>query len=87
MRTLAYLAFAAGLPCAAFAQSDFNWSGSLSPGQTLEIKGVNGSIHAELAAGVLIEVSARKTAKRSDPNSVRIDVAPAPPGLPSARCT
>jgi hypothetical protein len=81
MRILAYLAFAAGLPCAAIAQSDFNWSGTLSPGQTLEIKGVNGSIHAELAAGVLIEVSARKTARRSDPNSVRIDVAPSAAGL------
>ena len=81
MRNIARIAFAAVLPWAAFAQSDFNWSGTLSPGQTLEIKGVNGSIHAELASGVLIEVSARKTAKRSDPNSVRIEVAPSANGM------
>ena len=81
MRTIAHIAFAAVLPWAAFAQSDFNWSGTLSPGQTLEIKGVNGSIHAELASGVLIEVSARKTAKRSDPNSVRIEAAPSANGM------
>src|ERR1700682_2122139 len=81
MRTIARIAFAAALPWAAFAQSDFNWSGTLSPGQTLEIKGVNGSIHAELASGVLIEVSARKTAKRSDPNSVRVEASPNANGM------
>lgn len=81
MGTIARIAFTAVLPWAAFAQSDFNWSGTLSPGQTLEIKGVNGSIHAELASGVLIEVSARKTAKRSDPNSVRIEAAPSANGM------
>jgi hypothetical protein len=81
MRTIARIAFAAVLPWAVFAQSDFNWSGTLSPGQTLEIKGVNGSIHAELASGVLIEVSARRTAKRSDPNSVRIETVPSANGM------
>ena len=81
MRQFAMLAVAAVLPWAAFAQSDFNWSGTLSPGQTLEIKGVNGSIRAELAAGNMIEVSARKTANRSDPASVRIEVVPSADGI------
>ena len=81
MRQFAVLAIATALPFAAFAQSDFNWSGSLSPGQTLEIKGINGSIRAELAPGNVIEVSARKTAHRSDPSSVRIEVVPSADGV------
>src|SRR5437667_12839129 len=82
MRPITLIVVAAALPWTAFAfQSDFNWSGTLSPGQTLEIKGVNGFIHAELAAGNIIEVSARKTANRSDPNSVRIEVVPGADGV------
>lgn len=81
MRQFAMLAVAAVLPWTAFAQADFNWSGTLNPGQTLEIKGVNGSIRAEFAAGNMIEVSARKTANRSDPASVRIEVVPSANGI------
>lgn len=70
------------LPWTACAfQSDFHWSGTLNPGQTLEIKGVSGSIHAELGAGNMIEVSALKTAKRSDPASVRVEVMPSAAGI------
>jgi hypothetical protein len=74
MRHLSLAVVLAAVPWIACAQSDFNWNGTLSPGQTLEIKGVNGSIRAELASGPMIEVSARKTATKSDPASVRIDV-------------
>lgn len=82
MRGLTIMAVAAALPWTAFAfQADFNWTGTLNPGQTLEIKGVNGSIRAELAAGNVIEVAAHKTANRSDPNSVRIDVVPSADGI------
>lgn len=82
MRHLTLIAVAAALPWTAFGfQADFNWSGTLSPGQTLEIKGVNGSIRAELAAGNIIEVTARKTATRSDPSSVRIEVVPSADGV------
>ncbi|MGA2599429.1 MAG: DUF4097 family beta strand repeat-containing protein [Bryobacteraceae bacterium] len=79
MRYLAVIAIA--LPWTAFAQADFNWTGTLSPGQTLEIKGVSGSIHAELASGSVIEVTAHKTAHHSDPNSVRIEVVPSSEGV------
>jgi len=82
MRHVTLIVVAAALPWTAFGfQADFNWSGTLSPGQTLEIKGVNGSIRAELAAGNIIEVSARKTANRSDPSSVRIEVVPSADGV------
>jgi Putative adhesin len=65
------------LPFAAYAvEADFHWTGTLPPGQALEIKGVNGSIRAELANGATIEVSARKTANHSDPSSVRVEVVP-----------
>lgn len=81
MRHSILLAVFAAAPCIAWAQADFNWTGTLSPGQTLTIKGVNGSIHAELASGPGIEVSAHKTARRSDPASVRIEVAPTSDGV------
>lgn len=82
MYRFAVVALFAALPWTASAfQSDFNWTGTLSPGQKLEIKGVNGSIRAELAPGPAIEVTARKTANRSDPASVRIEVVPGSEGV------
>ncbi len=81
MRHLFSFALAAALPMAAFAQSDFNWSGALSPGQTLQIKNVNGSIRAEPATGNMIEVSAHKSANRSDPAGVRIEVVSSSDGI------
>ena len=77
MRSLAVAVLALSLPfTAAAVEGDFHWTGNLAPGQTLEIKGVNGGIRAELASGSTIEVSGRKTANRSDPNSVRVEVVP-----------
>jgi len=64
---------------------DFEWSGTLSAGQTLWIKGVNGSIHAEPSNGREIEVTAIKTARRSDPSLVRIEVSKSDDGI--AICT
>ena len=81
MRHFIAIAILAALPALAAAQSDFNWTGTLSPGQTLEIKGVNGSIHAELANGQTISVSATKTAEKSDPASVQIEVVPSSEGV------
>ena len=58
------------------AEEKFEWRGAVAPGQTLEIKGINGPVRAELANGAEIEVQARKTGQRSDPSTVRIDVVP-----------
>ena len=52
----------------------FHWSGRLAAGRTLEVKGINGQIRAELASGEEAEVDARRTARRSDPNQVMIEV-------------
>lgn len=53
---------------------DFEWAGRLREGSTIEIKGVNGSIVAAATNGEEVGVSAVKSARRSDPDEVRIEV-------------
>jgi len=85
MRKLAYcslaLLAAALLGVAPAAAQDFRWTGSLAPGKRLEVKGVSGDIRATLATGSQIEVTARKTGRRSDPDEVRIEVVPFEDGV------
>jgi hypothetical protein len=79
MRVPAYaiaVALVLGRSSVATAQSDFQWRGQLGPGQTLEIKGINGDIHAAAATSVDAEVTATKSARRSNPADVRIEVVP-----------
>lgn len=64
------------LAAPAAAQSDFQWRGQLAAGQSIEIKGINGSVHATRATSGEVEVTAHKTARRSNPADVRIDVVP-----------
>ncbi len=72
-----FIAVAAVLPYTALAvEGDFHWTGKLNPGQTLEIKGVNGGIQADLAPGAEVRVDARKSAKRSDIKTVTVQVVP-----------
>jgi hypothetical protein len=52
----------------------FRWSGRLDAGQTLRVSGINGSIHAELAAGKDVVVEAEKWGGHSDPERVKIEV-------------
>lgn len=52
----------------------FEWKGTILQGSAIEIKGVNGDITAEPAAGGEVQVTAVRTARRNDPNSVRIEV-------------
>jgi len=54
----------------------FNWSGIVAPGQTVEIRNINGTVRADAAAGTQVEVSAVKTGNRNDPRDVRIEVVP-----------
>ncbi len=68
----AMLATLAAGPAA--AQDDFQWRGTLRPGQTIEIRGVNGPIQAVLSNDDAVRVQATRTARRSDPESVRIEV-------------
>lgn len=66
------LAALVALAGGAAAAEEFRWEGALGAGQTLEIKGVNGSIEA--TAGDAVLVTAEKRARRSDPDTVRIEV-------------
>ena len=53
---------------------EFEWSGRIAPGKSIEIKGVNGGIFVEAGTGSEVEVTARKRARRSDPDAVTIEV-------------
>lgn len=65
----------------ATAQSDWNWNGTLRPGQTIEIKGVNGSIRAVSVPGGEVRVVAAKHARRDDPDDVRMEVVTSSRGI------
>lgn len=58
------------------AAADFQWRGNVLQGNAIEIKGVNGDITAEAAAGSEVDVTAVRKGRRSDPDSVRIEVVP-----------
>src|SRR5258708_511693 len=69
----ASVVIAAGLAAPAAAQSDFQWHGLVLSGQSIEIKGINGEIRA-VAGSDDAQVTASKTARRSNPADVRIEV-------------
>ena len=54
--------------------ADFQWRGTVLQGGAVEIKGVNGDVTAQAGTGSEVEVTAVKKARRSDPESVRIEV-------------
>jgi hypothetical protein len=59
----------------AAAQTDFEWTGQLAPGQQIEVIGVNGSIHASASPGANVVVTAVKTAgNRGNPSEVRVEM-------------
>lgn len=80
------------------AQTDFEWTGQLAPGQSIEIVGVNGSIRGSAAPSGNVLVTAVKTARRSNPAEVRIEtvahaggvtvcvIYPSPPGEGANEC-
>ena len=52
---------------------DFRWTGIISEGKSIEIKGISGSISAEPASGKQVEVVATKSARRSDMDEVKVE--------------
>ena len=58
------------------AQSGFQWHGRLAAGQTIEVKGINGDVRAMGSSSADVEVSAARSARRSNPDDVRIEVVP-----------
>ncbi len=75
------LLVAAPLVAAPVTAQDFHWNGRLAAGKRLEIRGVNGSIRAMATTGDEIDVTARKTSRRSDPAEVEIKVVPSEDGV------
>jgi hypothetical protein len=65
----------------AAAQTPFEWRGPLASGQAIEIKGINGSVRATGSASADVEVTAIRSARRSNPDDVRIEVVPHAGGL------
>lgn len=74
IRAIVILLVAIGALAPLARPSDFTWHGQLAPGQSIEIKGVNGAIRAERASSTEVSVEAIKTARHSDPNSVTVQV-------------
>jgi hypothetical protein len=58
----------------ALAQDTWTWRKALPAGRVIEIKGINGEISATAASGNEVEVLAKKSAKRSDPDDVKMEV-------------
>jgi hypothetical protein len=63
-------------PSRAAAQTDFQWHSRLASGQTIEIKGINGDVRATASSSGEVEVTAARSARRSNPADVRIEVVP-----------
>jgi putative adhesin len=72
---LVSVAILAGAAPAA-AQADFQWHGRVNAGQAVEIRGINGDVRATASSTGEVEVTAARTARRSNPADVRIEVVP-----------
>jgi hypothetical protein len=75
------LAAVSGGPSKPVLIDDFQWKHVLAAGKTIEIVGVNGAIDASGTGGREVEVLAVKKGRRSDPESVRIEVVEHPDGV------
>ncbi len=53
---------------------EFRWNGRIASGRTIEIKNINGNIHAEPSSNNEVEVMANKQGRRSNPDEVQIKV-------------
>lgn len=68
-------AMVAASAAGAAAQSpNFEWQGKVAAGKTLEIRGVNGYIRAKSSRDDAVHVTADRHGRRSEPESVRIEV-------------
>jgi len=73
MASVAATVMALAVPMAA-AEQEFDWSGAVARGQTVEVKGVNGGIDARGTGGDQVTLHAVKKGRKSDPREVQIEV-------------
>ena len=71
---VAYAALAMAMVAGPAGAQTWNWNGAVAAGKRLEIKGVNGDVVATPASGNQVEIVAHKSARRSDPEDVKIQV-------------
>ena len=69
---LAVLATCLGWASPAQSQDEFQWSGALSSGDILRIKGISGDVRATLSSGSTVRVEARKRGRDRDFDDVRV---------------
>jgi len=74
------LNLAVALVLSAAGVHEFEWSGKLAAGQSVEVKGVNGTIRAH-GAGESVSVTAHKHGRRDDPAQVEVRVVPHAAGV------
>lgn len=81
MRSLLIATLVSAAAAVSVQAQDFNWHGRLAAGKRLEVKGVNGDVRAVLASGAEAVVNAKKHARRSDPDDVKIEVVESDDGI------
>ena len=64
------------------AQQDFQWHGQLTSGQTLEIKGINGDVHAGPSSTTDAAVTAVKTSRTGNPADGGVTICAVYPDVP-----
>jgi len=58
----------------AVGNDTFHWSGKVPPGQLIEVRGINGNIHAEPATGTNVDVIAYKNGEQVDMSNIEVRV-------------
>jgi len=66
---------------AATSADTFHWSGHVAAGQRIEVRGINGSIHAQPASGQSVDVIAYKSGREIDPAAIGVQVVESDSGV------
>jgi hypothetical protein len=72
--TISALALLLATSAGASTTDEFRWSGPVAAGKTVEIRNINGAIHAEASTNGALEVVAIKSSRHQDPSAVKIQV-------------
>ena len=59
---------------AATTDNTFHWTGRVAAGQMVEVRGINGSIHAQPSSGESVDVIAYKSGRAYDPAAIGVKV-------------
>jgi hypothetical protein len=65
----------------ALKDREWSWKGQVDQGDFIEIKGINGEIHAERGSGSEVEVVADLHGRKQDPDLIKMEVVPHDKGV------